>query len=203
MLEGLDEILAGSDQPGVIELRMLLQELLGGASTAVRLTDQQTLKHRAQNVFRLRFAVDGGGRSVVVKRLEPQLARRNELVAQRWLPAVRLHGGGPPLLGSVASRSGVCVWHVYDDLGQRELDRREPDRDSVRAAVELIAQVHTRFARHALLGEVRLHGGDLGIHFYQNNVNDAITALEALRGPAVCERLLDRLHKLRDELPER
>ena len=113
MLERLDEILAGSDQPGVIELRMLLQELLGGGSTAVRLTDQQTLKHRAQNVFRLRFAVDGGGRSVVVKRLEPQLARRNELVAQRWLPAVRLHGAArhcwAALHREAASASGMCT----------------------------------------------------------------------------------------------
>src|SRR5438046_1377652 len=207
MIEGLEKLLEGSGQRGVTELRGLLQELLGGPDITGRLLEEQMLQPRAMRVFRLRFAVDGRTRSLVIKRLKPEIAQRNELVAKRWLPAIGLNDGGPPLLGSVAERSGVCVWHVYDDLGQHELDPREPDRESVRAAIELIAHMHTRFAGHALLGEIRLQGGDLGIHFYESNVRDAIYALEAWQPAAqqngLRDRLLDRLYKLRDELPER
>jgi len=207
MIEGLEKLLEGSGQRGVTELRGLLQELLGGPDITGRLLEEQMLQPRAMRVFRLRFAVNGRTRSLVIKRLKPEIAQRNELVAKRWLPAIGLNDGGPPLLGSVAERSGVCVWHVYDDLGQHELDPREPDRESVRAAIELIAHMHTRFAGHALLGEIRLQGGDLGIHFYESNVRDAIYALEAWQPAAqqngLRDRLLDRLYKLRDELPER
>ncbi len=209
MIEGLDQVLEGSGLPGLTELRELLQELIGGRDGAGHFIGQDPLQPRAQRVFRLRFDANGQTRSVVIKRLKPEIARRNELVAKRWLPAIGLSETGPPLLGSVAARSGGCVWHVYEDLGQGELDPREPDRERVQAAVELIAQMHTQFAGHALLGEVRLHGGDLGIHFYESNVRDAIYALEALRPSTlnsqpstsqVRDRLLERLHKLRDEL---
>ena len=207
MIEGLDRVLEGSGQPGVTELRDLLQELLGGRDVAGRLLDEQMLQPRAMRVFRLRFAINGQTRSVVVKRLKPQIARRSELAAKRWLPAIRLGDGGPPLLGSVVEPSGACAWHVYDDLGEHELDPLQPDRERVSAAVELVARMHTRFAEHALLGEVRLHGGDLGIRFYESNVRDAIYALEAWQPAAqqngLRDRLLDRLCKLRDELPER
>ena len=207
MIEGLDRVLEGSGQAGVTELRGLLQELLGGPGIMGRLLEEQMLQPRAMRVFRLRFAVNGQTHSLVVKRLKPEIARRSELVANRWLPAIGLDDGGPPLLGSVAERSGVCVWHVYDDLGQHELDPRAPDRESVRTAIELIARIHTRFAGHALLGEIRLQGGDLGIRFYESNVRDAIYALEAWQPAApqngLRDRLLDRLYKLRDELPER
>jgi thiamine kinase-like enzyme len=111
------------------------------------------------------------------------------------------------LLGSAAARSGHCVWHVYDDLGRWELDSQSPGREQAMAAVELIARLHTGFAGHPLLGEIRLHGGDLGIHFYESNVRDAIAAMESVQPPpehrAVCERLLERLSKLRAELPRR
>ena len=207
MIEGLERVLEGSGQRGVTELRGLLQELLGGRDATGRLLEEQMLQPRAMRVFRLRFAINGQTRSVVVKRLKPQIARRNELVAKRWLPAIGLSDSGPPVLGSVAEPSGACAWHVYDDLGPQELDPREPDRERVSAAVELVARMHTRFAEHALLGEVRLHGGDLGIRFYESNVRDAIYALEAWQPAAqqngLRDRLLDRLCKLRDELPER
>jgi len=207
MIEGLDEVLEGSGQSGLTELRELLQELVGARDGKGRLIDQQTLKTRPRRVFRLRFTVDGQTRSVVVKRLKPESAIRNELVARRWLPAVRLAESGPPLLASVAARSGECVWHVYDDLGPFELNSRQPDRECVQAAVDLIARLHTRFAGHGLLGEVRAHGGDFGIHFYETNVHDAICALEAMRPPAqhqaVRAGLLERLHNLRADLPRR
>jgi aminoglycoside/choline kinase family phosphotransferase len=191
----------------VAELHGLLQELLSGQEATGRLLEQQTLQPRERRVFRLRFAINGQTRSLVVKRLKPETARRNELVARRWLPAIGLNNGGPPVLGSVAERSGRCVWHVYDDLGQYELDPQQPDRECVRASVELITRIHTGFARHALLGEVRLRGGDFGIHFFESNVRDAVHSLAAWQPPAphrgLRDRLLGRLDRLCEELPQR
>jgi len=135
------------------------------------------------------------------------MARRNELVARRWLPAIGLERCCPLWLGSAAARDGSCIWHLYEDLGPWELDLRQPDRPRVRAAIALIARIHTRFAAHPLLGEVRLHSSDFGIHFYQSNVQDAIHALKAVSPPRerreLCEGLLDRLHQMREELPSR
>jgi len=212
MIEGLEQILNGTGQPGLAELRGLLEELLGGRESSGCLLEQQTLQPREMRVFRLRFGVNGQERSLIIKRLRPEIARRNELVARRWLPAVHLDDTGPPVRGSVAASSGDCVWHVYDDLGNWELDPREPGREAVQVATELIARMHTRFAGHALLGEIRLYGGDLGIHFYEANVRDAIYALEGLQPftlntqpstSQVRDRLLARLYNLRDELPQR
>src|SRR6266446_1152812 len=207
MIEDLDKVLEDTGLRGLTELRGLLEEVLGGESVDGRLTEQQSLQPRSCRVFRLRFAIKGRTQTVVVKRLKPEIARRNELVARRWLPAICMEEAGPPVLGSVAARTGDCVWHVYDDLGEWELDAREPDRERVKAAIDLIARIHTGFAGHALLGEVRLHGGDLGIHFYESNVRDAIYALQACESPVdqeqLRDRLLERLYKLLDELPER
>jgi len=207
MIAGLDKLLEGHDQAGLSELRCLLEELLGGCATEGRLIEQQMLQPRSARVFRLRFVINGQVRAMVLKRLKPEIAQRSELVDKRWLPAVGMSQHGPAVLGSVAERGGNCVWHVYDDLGQHELDTRKINRERVRAAVELIAQLHTRFARHALLGEVRLHGGDLGIHFYEENVRDAIYALEACpagrQHTELRSRLFKRLYGLRRELPQR
>jgi aminoglycoside phosphotransferase (APT) family kinase protein len=111
------------------------------------------------------------------------------------------------LRGSATARDGSCTWHLYEDLGPWELDCQASDREPVRAAIALIARIHTRFASHALMGEVRLHGADYGIHFFQTNVQDALCALEAVRPPAerreLCARLLHRLGQLREQLPAR
>src|ERR1051326_7986301 len=219
MIQGMDTLLAGTPQPGVEELREFLIALVGGPSAEGRLVGQQILQPKAQRVFRIGFELKSGAKSFVIKRLRPDIGRRNELVATRWLPAIGLDGAGPPLLGVAAARSGECVWHIYEDLGAWELPVRRPDRERVQAAVELIAHLHTRFASHALLGGGRLHGGDLGIHFYQSNVRDATYALEAWRpstpnapvlrstaegGQAstshLRDRLLERLYRLSDEL---
>jgi hypothetical protein len=201
MIEALDTILEGSGQPGLPELRRLLLSLLGGPEATGRLVDQQPLKAPAVRVHRLRFALNGSVRSLVVKRLEPGIARRNELVATRWLPAIGLGESGAGLLGTAAECSGRCVWHVYEDLGDWALDATKADSEQVKLAVELIAQVHTRFARHPLLAECRRYGGDLGIHFYASNVRDAIYSLEALR-PSVVEISSDQA-ALRDRLLRR
>jgi Phosphotransferase enzyme family len=205
VFDGLDEVLDGGDRRGLPELRAVLQEVLGRPGTTARLIDPQRLKSR---VYRLHYETSGRLHSLVLKRLQPSLAQRNELVARRWLPALGLGGHGPVLLGVAAERSGRCVWHIYEDLGDRTLAAGDADPRQVEAAVALIAQLHTRSARHALLPEYRLYGGDLGIHFYASNVRDAIYSLEALERSAVelsaerlglRDRLLARLHKLLDE----
>jgi hypothetical protein len=209
MIEGLDHLLEASGQPGLPELRQVLNELLDEHKSGIRLVEEKMLQPKGQRVFRVRFALNRNSetRSFIIKRLKPEIAQRNELLANRWLPAVGLAGKGPPLLRSAAARGGDCVWHIYDDLGCWELNPREPDRARVEAAIDLIAQIHLRFAQHALLGEVRLFGGDLGIHFYESNVRDAIYALESWQPApadvALRDRLLERLYQLRNELPQR
>jgi hypothetical protein len=207
MIEGIERVLENNGLPGAAELRQLLEELLGGSPEVQRFVDQQTLQPRGQRVFRLRFAGDCLRRSVIVKRLKPEIATLNELVVRRWLPAIGLHDAGSPLLGSITARSGECSWHVYDDLGPWELDPQALNQAQMKLAVELIAQLHTGFAGHALLGEVRLHGGDLGIRFYEANVNDALNALRGLQPSAnevgLVERLINRLSDLRAELSRR
>ena len=207
MIEGLNQVLERYGQPGLSELRGLLQSLLGGRDVEGRLIEEQTLQPRASRVFRLRFGINGKTRQVIVKRLKPEIGRRSELVEQRWLPRVGMSDNGPALLGSVAEPGGNCVWHVYDDLGPFELLTNPLDRDSVSAAIKLVAQLHMQFARHPLLGEVRLHGCDLGIHFYAASVRDATYALEACQPSheqtSLHESLLERLSKLRQELAQR
>src|SRR6185503_426492 len=130
-----------------------------------------------------RFAINDQLRSVVVKRLRPETARRNELVAQRWLPAIGLSGRSASVVGSAAARTGGWAWHVYEDLGQCELNSCQPDRERVRAAVELRAQVHTRVAAQPLMGQVRLHGGHLGLNLPEATVHDALRLLMTWRPP--------------------
>ena len=172
------------------------------------------------HVYRLlvRDARDGpnGQRpwSLIVKRLGPERALRNRLVLERWLPAVGLEAVGPRLLGAAAEPDGQRVWHVYGDLGHDSLDAQDPRPDPARVAtaVEAIARLHLRFTGHPLLGECRLWGGDLGIHFFTSSVRDAIYALDSLRPPGVAlghehralrDRLLGRLHGLLAEAADR
>ena len=135
MIEGLDKVLDGSGQPGLHELRDLLGELLDGPSVDGSFIEHQNLQRRSMRVFRLRFSINGSIRTWIVKRLAPEIAQRNELVAKRWLPAVGLNDLGPSLAGSVADRSGAWVWHVYHDLGSHELDPQDASVDAVRTAI--------------------------------------------------------------------
>src|SRR2546422_580617 len=99
MIEGLNQLLEETKQPGLTELRRLLADLLGGRDATGRLIEQQPLKTPAVRVHRVRFALNGSVRSFVVKRLEPGIGKRNELVATRWLPAIGLAKRGAALLG--------------------------------------------------------------------------------------------------------
>jgi hypothetical protein len=207
---GLDGLLGTADAAGVPELRAQLAELLGGATGEAQLVDARMIWR--SRVYRVRFQTGGALRSLVLKRLPPDRAHREQLVLRRWLPHVGLEAHGSPLRGVAAARGGECVWHVYDDLGGSTLDTPAPDREHVRAAVELVARVHTSFAASGLLGECRQFGVDLGLRFLAAGVADAIRALEAIRrrhadldgAPRhLLERLLERLHGLRAAAPER
>jgi hypothetical protein len=206
-MAGFEEILANGGL-GSAALLQLLAALLGGPEATSRLSGQERLNSR---VHRLRFETPGGPRSLVVKRLLPEVARRNAMVVNRWLPAVGLGHNGPVLLGAAAEASGEQVWHVYEDLGEWGLGAGAPAPERVEAAVRTIAELHLRFAGHALLGECRHWGGDLGIHFYTSSVQDALRALAALKPPAarspddfaLLDRLIPRLENLLEEATRR
>jgi aminoglycoside/choline kinase family phosphotransferase len=207
--EDMGEVLSGRPHPGLAELRHTLGELLVKIGSPAHLTDEQKL---GRAVYRLRFKANGEALSFVAKCLEPEVAQRNQFVAERWLPAVGLGKAGPPLVAIASDRQGRCVWHIYEDLGDWGLEERNPDADRFAAAVELLARLHARFVGHPCLGACRLLGGDLGVHFFASSVSDAISSLDGLRPPcvqlssdrsALRDRLLNRLGKLSDELEER
>src|SRR2546428_2407033 len=138
-------------EPGAGELCHAFEEALHGpcAGGPVEVT---RLKSR---VYRLSAGSDGRARSFVLKRFDPWLGRRNELVLRRWLPAIRLGDRCPHLLATVADRRGQWVWHVYEDLGDGAVDPVHTDPHRVEAAVETLPALHTRAARHALPAEGR------------------------------------------------
>jgi len=206
MIDNLDALFADSGHPGLAELRQVLHDVL--APFDGRLQRCTKLTRRGDRfTYRFHFTGRGAARSLIVKRLAPDIALRNQLVVARWLPAVGLHHLGPPLLAVAAARGGECVWHVLEDLGECTL-LRVGRPDCVRAAVEACADMHARFAAHPLLAECRNAGAAFGNAFYGDSVRDAIRALQALR-PALAElcperralreRLLARLHRLLDQ----
>ena len=166
-------------EPGAAELYHTLAEALLDSAAAEEEGPAQ-LERVKSHVYRLSIGSNGRARSVVLKRFDPWLARRNELVARRWLPAIGLGDRCPHLLATAADRRGEWVWHVYEDLGEGAVDAVHPDPARVRAVVDLIAELHTRAAGHALLPECRHFCGDLGAPFLAANVRDGIAVLEAL-----------------------
>ena len=207
MSEDLDRALASFAPEGSAVLRRALARVLGASET--RFLGADPLPRG--RVLRLRFEVEGESRGLVVKRLSLERAHRERAATLRWLPRVGLAAQGPPLLATVAERSGRCTWFVYEDLGDCTLAMRAANPAYVRAAVELVAELHARFTGHALLGEARSLGSDLGMPLYTASVRDATRALEALARSAslereprtLCERLLARLAVLRAEEAER
>jgi phosphotransferase family enzyme len=186
--------LEATGEPGSAELCESLEALLGGADLA----DRVGLWRLKARVYRLEIGNHGRRRTVVVKRLEPATAQRNRLIAERWLPALGLGGRCARLLAVATDRSGENIWHVYEDLGDDTLATR-PAPERVEAAVDLVAELHTRAAHDAVLPDVRRYGGDLGMPFFISNVRDAIASLEALAAsgietPPEHAGLPDRLH---------
>jgi hypothetical protein len=166
-------------------------------------------------VFRLRVGMDDRTLSFILKRYDPWLAHRNELVIRRWLPALGLSDRSHRLLATAADRHGTWVWHAYEDLGDCAVaagENKETNTEAVAAVVDLIAELHTRAAGHALLPLCRHYCGDLGAPFLTANVRDAVAVLERLTPDRVeptaeqstlLDRLRTRLYRLRSELPWR
>jgi hypothetical protein len=205
---GLRGALEAHGEPGSAALCDLLTELLHGGDDAHGAVGLRQLKAR---VYRLEIGSGSPWGSVVLKRLEPAVAQRNRLIAECWLPALGLGDRCARLLGEAADRSGDCVWHVYEDLGAETLAMR-PDAERVRATVDLIADLHTRAARHVVLPEVRRYAESLGLQYFIANVGDAIAALEALAESGIetpheylgiTDRLLGRLVELLADAPRR
>jgi hypothetical protein len=201
----LRRALEACGEPAVSELCDFLQELGGGDDRVVGV-------HRLNaRVFRAEFVDGTPWRAVVLKRLEPAVAQRNRLLAERWLPALGLEHGCARLLGVAAERCGTWVWHVYEDLGDETLAVR-PDSDRIRAAVDLVADLHTRAARHAVLPDVRRYTSSLGQQYFAENVGDAVDALDSLAASGietppqyagVPDRLRHRLTSLLADAPRR
>ncbi len=190
-------------EPGVTELCDALERLLDGAAAS---EDTIGLERLQKGVYRLRLG-GGSGRTLVLKRHTPAIAHTDRLVVERWLPALELGDCCPRLLAAAAQHEGRWVWHVYEDLSGDTLAAR-PERPRVEAAVDLMAQLHTRGVGHALLPEVRWHGRDHGARSWLANLRDGIAALDALATDGMPggfararSRLLERLHRLLEETP--
>jgi len=205
---GAIRLLESRSEPGWAELCDALRELLDGTDPADRVIGLRQLKSR---VYRLELEPDAPWRSVVIKRMEPAIAQRSQLAAERWLPALGLGDACAHLLGVAAERNGTSVWHIYEDLGDGTLAAR-PDPDRVQATVDLIAALHSSATQHAILPDVRRYSHDLGMPYYRSNVRDAVEALEALRYRGVKtppehaglpEHLLERLQALLADAPRR
>jgi aminoglycoside phosphotransferase (APT) family kinase protein len=176
-----------------------------GSRGDARLRGHERLK---RNVHRLLYEVRGRSLSLVVKRLPQTRARTVRLLAERWLPAAGLARACPGLRGQVEEPGEQAVWHVYEDVRGEHLDGRSPDPGSVELVVELIAELHTSFAGHALLPECRATAADLGMAFFHSQVADSIRNLRTLSSAppgdvALTHRLLERMEQIYDERVER
>ena len=203
--ERLERSLGEMQEPGAAEICDLLWETMRSSLDPEPSIRLELLK---KEVYRLHL---GSGRSLVLKRLKPATAQADRLVAERWLPAVGFGDRCPRLLGSAALRDGRWIWHVHEDLGDETLAvDRHPEH--LAAAVDFIAEFHTRWEGHPLLPEVRWHARDQGAHYFTANLRDAITTLESLTTPpreapptfvAARGRLLQQLHHLLEDAPRR
>lgn len=205
--EQVARLFAECQEPDTREVCDLLQELFDGGEIDDRAVGLERLK---REVYRVRIG-DRLDRSMILKRLKPATAQTDRLVADRWLPALGLGDRCPRLLGAAAARDGEWVWHVYEDLGRDTLaDHHDPPQ--LEAAIELLAELHSRGAGDPVILDVRWRARDLGAHFFTANLEDAIAALDALATfrcegvpdfPAARARLLDGLRGLLADTPRR
>jgi hypothetical protein len=192
-------------EPGADEVCAVVQDLLGANADSAQ---TMRLQRFQEGVYRLRIGSETSRRSVILKRHEPSIAQRDRLAIERWLPKLGLGDRCAPLLAAAAERRGLWVWHVYEDLGSESLAVRR-SRSSMQAAIDLVATLHTRAARHSILPEVRRHSRDHGIDFFFTSVHDAIGALNgaACSLPRDAEvarvRLLGKLYDLLEDAPRR
>src|SRR3989442_3076821 len=128
-------------EPGAAELcRALAEALLDSAAEEEGPAGLERVK---SHVYRLRVGSNGRARSVVLKRFDPWLARRNELVARRWLPAIGLGERCARLLATAADRRGAGGWHRFQKPGAGAGDAPPPDPGRRTACLDPIVQLHT------------------------------------------------------------
>src|SRR5215211_3489270 len=114
MIEGLPLLFTDRGPAVAAALQNRLEELISKDGRNARLILQERIK---SHVYRLHFELESEPLVLILKCLEARIARRTELVAHRWLPAVGLVQEGPPLLTTVGTPDGQEVWHIYSDLG--------------------------------------------------------------------------------------
>jgi aminoglycoside phosphotransferase (APT) family kinase protein len=100
------------------------------------------------------------------------------------------------------------VWHIYEDLPGVAIDHRDPDPGQFEPVVELLADLHSRFAGHPLLAECLAHAEELGTGFFTSQVTRCIEALESIPASVgdqrdVRDRLLERVERLHRERARR
>jgi Phosphotransferase enzyme family len=208
MIEGLDGLLADQGQPGVLGLGNRLNEFISEHHGSGRLILQERIKSQ---VYRLHFELEDEILTLILKCMEGRIARRNELLTGRWLPAVGLAKAGPPLLTTAGTPDGQFVWHIYSDLGPCSLAEDMDNLPGIAAAVRFIADFHKRFIDHPYMAEFRLYGGDLGAHFVESNLRDAILILEIITKDQktkesnwpIVHQLLERVSVIMGQLPSR
>jgi Phosphotransferase enzyme family len=201
----LDNLLAGSGEPALDELRSGLARRFGADADVI---SERQIKSR---VYRLAMESGGERRSLVAKRMDSRTAEGNRLLAQRWLPAVGLAQIGPPLIATYADGEGRWLWQLYEDLGEHAIDGAAGHSLAAREVAGVVAELHARFARHPLLPECRLQLGDRGALFLEANARDALAVVERIvtehapegERAELCERVASRMRALIGELPER
>jgi ABC-type multidrug transport system ATPase subunit len=151
------------------EVARVVRELLERPRARVKVGEQ--LSHTVTRVY----LKDG---SVIVKRLKAAAARTNELAATRWLPAVGLDELAVKPLASKIDPHDARAWLVYEDLGGSTLASYP---EQAEAAVEAVAQLHARFARHRLLAECRRVGRTRGNDFHATSLEAAVAGLSTLQ----------------------
>lgn len=204
MIEGLKSLLENKNQQGIVELQAVLQDLLGKDVNGRLLAEEKLLRSR---VYRLKFEIEGSVKSFVVKRLSPAKGQLERTAVERWLPHAGLETSAPPLIAAAAEKTGKCIWHIYDDLGDCSLTNYLQDTAIVREAIKLLARVHTSFVDHVFLSECRLLGENYDINFFSTCVKEAYRTLEIAKrntddghtiGLSIIDSLLQRLSKLYD-----
>src|SRR5262245_54778430 len=156
-------------EPGAAEICDVLWETMRPSLEPEPSIRLELLK---KEVYRLHL----GRQSLVLKRLKPATAQTDRLVVERRLPELGFGARCPRLLGSAALRDGRWIWNVHEDLGEETLAvDRQPER--LAAAVDFIAELHTRWEGHPLLPEIRWRARDQGAHYFTANLRDAITTL--------------------------
>src|SRR2546428_6569966 len=140
----LRRAVSATAEPGAAELsRAVAEALLDSAAGDEGPAELERVK---SHVYRVRIGSNGRARSVVLKRFDPWLARRNELVARRWLPAIGLGDRCPHLLATAADRRGAWAWRVSGEPGAGAGGARDPDPAPVTGGVDPIAGPPNRAA---------------------------------------------------------